>query len=111
MKKIIAILYVLGTFIISLAAQAADNPFLSPDWWKKATPQMLEDAIIDGTDVKERDNDGMTPFMRVESNNQNPQVIETLIKLGVDVKAKDGEGKTALDYAKENPNIYRTNAY
>ena len=44
-------------------------------------------------------------------NNQNPKIIEILIKHGADVKSKHKSGKTASDYAKENPYIYRTNAY
>lgn len=55
---------------------------------------------------------GATPLMwAVMHNNQNPKIIEILIKHGADVKSKHKSGKTALDYAKENPYIYRTNAY
>ena len=77
MKKIFAILSILGTIFYAFAVCAAENPLLSPDWWKTATPEM----------------------------------VETAIRNGVDVKAKDNSGKTALDYAKDNPNIYRTDAY
>ena len=42
---------------------------------------------------------------------KSPEVLETLIKAGANVKVKSDEGKTALDYAKDNPHIYRTKAY
>ena len=40
-----------------------------------------------------------------------PQVLEVLLKCGADTKERSDEGKTALDYAKENPNIYQTDAF
>lgn len=77
MKKIFAILSILGTIFYAFAVCAAENPLLSPDWWKTATPEMVENAIRNGADVK----------------------------------VKNAEGKTALDYAKDNPHIYRTKVY
>ena len=38
-------------------------------------------------------------------------VISLLLKAGANVKVKDSDGKTALDYAKENKHIYKTDAY
>ena len=111
MKKIIAIALFLGIVIISSVAQAKDSNFLSPDWWENATPQMVENEINNGADVKDRDEYGETPLMYAAAFNQNPEIIETLIKHGTDVKEKDIGGKTALDYAKANPNIYQTDAY
>ena len=43
--------------------------------------------------------------------NKNPEVIKTLIRHGADVNARREDGQTVLDYAKENPKIYRTDTY
>ena len=59
MKKIFAILGILGTLFASFATQAAENPFLSLDWWKTATPEMVENAICNGADVKVRNGVGL----------------------------------------------------
>lgn len=42
---------------------------------------------------------------------KSPEVMMALLKAGANVKARDNHGKTALDYAKDNPHIYRTEAY
>ena len=79
--------------------------------WFNQNPAVIETLIKYGANIKERDKDGMTPLMLAARDNQNPEAIETLIKHGADAKTKDKDGRTALDYAKENPIIYQTNAY
>jgi ankyrin repeat protein len=44
-------------------------------------------------------------------NAKDPRLLTELMKLGANPGRKDDEGKTALDYAKENKNIYKTDAY
>ena len=57
------------------------------------------------------DEEGWTPLMHAASFNSNPDVITVLLKAGADVKVKSRLGETALDYAKENEEIYKTKAY
>ena len=41
----------------------------------------------------------------------NSEVIETHLKAGANPKAKDKYGNTAVDHAKNNVNIYKTEVY
>ncbi|HCU59259.1 MAG TPA: hypothetical protein DIC64_04690 [Alphaproteobacteria bacterium] len=52
-----------------------------------------------------------TPLIFASVFSSKPEIVELLINNGADTKIKDIDGKTALDYAKENPDIYQTNAY
>jgi len=81
------------------------------DWWKNATPQIVEKAISDGAGVNEENGRLQTPLMMAAEWNENPQIIETLIKLGADVNAKGMDNMTALMFAAEknkNPQIIET---
>ena len=116
-RKLIFILsFIFALFLLLsvnyLFVHAEDNLLLSPDWWKDATPQMVESAISDGADVNDKDIDGITPLMYAARHNQNPQVIETLIKCGANVNSRDdADGDTPLMYAargNENPQVIET---
>ena len=74
-------------------------------------PEIITTLLKHGASVKERDINGWTPLMSASNSNQNPEIITTLLKHGADAKARSNEGKTALDYAKDNPKIYQTEAY
>ena len=74
-------------------------------------PEIITTLLKHGASVNERDEDGWTPLMVASTFNENPEIITTLLKHGADAKAKSNEGKTALDYAKDNPKIYQTEAY
>jgi len=74
-------------------------------------PAIIKMLLKAGADVNARDKGGDTSLMRAARYNRNPAIIETLIESGANVKAKNKEGKTAIDYAKENENIYKTKAY
>jgi len=63
-----------------------------------------------GADVNTRNKYGDTPLMEAARFN-SPEIIERLLKAGANAKAKNNEEKTAIDYAKENENIYKTKAY
>ena len=60
------------------------NSFFSPEWWKTATPQMLEDELKNGANVNARNDDGFTPLIFAAVNSQNPllplcQLLERII--------------------------------
>lgn len=54
---------------------------------------------------------GMTPLMLAARYNTSPYVITYMLQNGAAIKTTDNKGKTAVDYAKENPFIYKTNIY
>ena len=102
---------VFALFLSTSSAFANITNFFTPDWWKTATLEDVAKELANGTSVKERDEIGQTPLICASWYNQNPEIITTLLKHGADAKAKSNEGKTALDYAKDNPKIYQTEAY
>ena len=77
---------------------------------KNTNPEVISILLQNGANINDRDKEGQTPLMYASMSNTNPKIITTLLQNGADVKAKN-TGKTALDYAKENPQIYRTDAY
>ena len=103
--------FLLSLFINISLSYANSTNFFTPDWWKTATLEDVAKELANGTSVKERDEIGRTPLMYASWYNKNPEIITTLLKHGADAKAKSSEGKTALDYAKDNPKIYQTEAY
>ena len=106
------VLALMLSFLISFPVYATGSLIdKGADWWAEVTPEVLEQTIAKGASINEKDKIKWTPLMYALYYNQNPEIVETLIKHGADVKAKDKNGKTALDYAKDNPKIYRTDAY
>ena len=75
------------------------------------TPSQVMEAIEAGADLNARDKDGATPLMIACMRNQNAEVVSTLLKAGADGKAKDNRGLTAIDYAANNANLQRSDAY
>ncbi len=73
--------------------------------------EVVDFLIKSGAKINIQDNGGQTALMRACMHNKQSDVVKTLIKHGANVKVKDKDGKTALDYAKDNPYIYRTDAY
>ena len=53
---------------------------------------------------------GLTPLM-VAAQNSTPNVVSYLMSQGANLRQRDSKGKTAVDYAKENPRIYKTDVY
>ena len=70
--------------------------------------KLLLDA---GADINAQSYRGVTPLMWAAMDNSNPAVVSELLKAGADPYVIDEQGKSALDYAKENPNIFETKAY
>ena len=76
MKNIISVLSI--SSILTACSTFGGNPFLSADWWQNATPQMVENQIQKGADVKAKDENGLTPLMYAAGHAQNSQTIGTL---------------------------------
>ena len=72
--------------------------------------QVTINLIKAGANVNASNNNGKTPLMWAARWNSNPEVTVTLLNHGADPKIKDNSGKTALDYAKENENLFNTDA-
>ena len=53
---------------------------------------------------------GLTPLM-VAAQNSTPNVVSYLMSQGANLRHRDNKGKTAVDYAKENPRLYKTDVY
>ncbi len=63
---------------------------------RTGTPQDVQAAIGNGSDVSARDKHGWTPLMIAAAESQNPEVIKTLIAAGADENARNMSGETAL---------------
>lgn len=75
-------------------------------------PEVVELLVKSGADIEARTKyNGQTPLMFAARWSPSPTVIEVLLKAGANAKVKDKDGKTALDYAKGNENIYKTEVY
>ncbi len=53
---------------------------------------------------------GKTPLM-LAAQNGTPEVAAYLMQHGANILLRDSKGKTAVDYAKENPRLYKTETY
>ena len=105
MKKLLTTLTFIITISFSSPSWANDNPLLSPEFWKTATPDAVMQAIKQGNKINDRDKDGLTALMHASQFNQNPEIIETLIKHGANINDRDKDGWTTLMYAgRYNPN-------
>jgi uncharacterized protein len=64
------------------------------------TPEDVQAALDNGSDVNGRTSAGVTPLMLAANANPNSQVIVILVKAGADIDAREpGIGATALLYA------------
>ncbi|TAL34530.1 MAG: ankyrin repeat domain-containing protein [Alphaproteobacteria bacterium] len=71
---------------------------LPPDLWK------VNDLIINGADLEQKDDDSMTPLLRATKLNSTGAAF-LLIHHGADVCAADKTGDTALMYAERHHNL------
>ena len=78
-KKIVVMLSML---MASSVLYAADNPFLSRDFWKSATVHEVRAYIEKGLNVNQSTADGLTPLSFAAMENPDPAVVEMLIKHG-----------------------------
>ena len=79
-----------------------------------SNPEVVLVLLKAGAELEARDEDGWTPLMLAARYNTNPEVVSALIKAGANVKATMGKfifRQTVLELAKENENIYKTDAY
>ena len=75
MKKLLSILAFLYLIAFSNASFANDNPLLSADFLKKATPETVQQMIDKGYNVNDRTEGGFTPIMFASALNTNPEII------------------------------------
>lgn len=97
MKKLLAILCILGTIFYAFAARAAENQLLSPEWWTTATPETVKDQIKLGAATNAKNEDGWTPLMFAAQFSLHPKNIDILAVS--DINERDNEGWTALMHA------------
>src|SRR6056297_388830 len=88
-----AVLLLLVTF--SWAVSADDFYTLC----KEGTPQEIQQAIDDGAEVNQQNEDGVTPLMTAARHNNNYEAVLTLYNNGAYVNSRDNEGWNALMYA------------
>lgn len=73
--------------------------------------EMFNNAIDEMGDELLGKETGMTPLMLAGRSNPSPEVILFMLKNGASPNIADNKGKTAVDYAKDNPFIYQSDAY
>ena len=103
----------LGTAVYGEAFKCSSTP-LTHAASNNANAEVVSVLIKAGADLEARDEDGWTPLMLAARYNTNPEVVSALIKAGANVKATMGKfifRQTVLELAKENENIYKTDAY
>lgn len=74
-------------------------------------PDVVTVLTAAGVDVNEADKYGQTPLMRAAQSNPNPAVVMALLTAGADKTLRSKEGKRAADYAFENVEIHKTEAF
>lgn len=72
---------------------------------------MVRTFIKNGVNVNFKDSEGKTALMVAAFFNSEPEVIRVLIEAGADVGIKDEKGYFAINYARENHDIYGTDAF
>lgn len=73
---------------------------------------VISRVLLDaGSDINAVDAEGKTALMLAAQFTHNPQVVELLLSRGADKTLRCINGRTAYDYAHENVELYRTQAY
>ena len=62
---------------------------------------MVKDAINNGSDLNETDEDGITP-LHVAAKNGNLEIAKLLINYGADKNLRDNNGTLPIEFAKNN---------
>ena len=97
MKRFVSILvFVFSLFIVSQVSAAESLVSKNADWWKEATPEVVEQMIKNGADVNARDRFGFTPLLFAIRDNKNLAVVKMLLEHGADVNSKTDHDLTAL---------------
>lgn len=108
MKVFLSIIICLCLIGYSTILFASDNPFLSAEFWKRASLDDVIQMIHQGYDVNDTAEYNLTPLMLASTNNTDSQIIKTLLKNGATVNARSVAGWTSLMFASAhntNPNI------
>ena len=70
----------------------------------------IDFALKAGAEVNTTDNQGHTP-LQWAARHSSPVVISLLLDAGAEATAKNSEGEMAIDFAKSNVFLWRTNEY
>ena len=62
---------------------------------------LLEEMLVDGIDVNERDSKGRT-LLHWAAGNGHQEAVELLLRCAADPAIKDASGRTALELARRN---------
>ena len=77
----------------------------STEWWRKATPDDVENRVKAGADVNAGDGNGRSPLHYAALNNRDPDVINVLVQAGSDVNVADQYGQTPLHIVVAQANL------
>ncbi len=78
---------------------------------QKSNFPLIVDALLrNGANPDDTSVSGFNPFMRACRFNKNPEIIDVFLQNNANVRAKFNN-HTPLDFAKDNPNIFESDAY
>ncbi|MCY4540945.1 MAG: ankyrin repeat domain-containing protein, partial [Rhodobacteraceae bacterium] len=81
------------------ASQESCDDWISPDFFRAATPTSVELCLDAGADLNARAKFGWTPLHSAASFSETPAVMQVLLDAGADLNARDEGGLTPLHYA------------
>lgn len=66
------------------------------------SPDVVLNALQEGANVNETNEEGMTPLMEAAKSNQNVHILFALLNAGAKIEAMDKKGRSALAWAAGN---------
>ena len=86
-------------FLFSGVAVADECNFSSPNFFRDATEQAIENCIQGGSDINIRNVAGWMPLHFAAAFNDDPAIISFLIEKGADIDGRNDNGRGALHMA------------
>jgi hypothetical protein len=72
--------------------------------------EIIDELVYAGADVNAKDDFGMTPLMWAAKSCKDPEIIKILLQYKANPNTEDSNGKKAIDYAKGNEALIKTEA-